>query len=57
MIHMGQKLLLSLTSGVIAGALFRLIGLPVPAPNTLAGVLGIVGLFLGYFFVERLKGH
>ncbi|MBI4063208.1 MAG: DUF1427 family protein [Elusimicrobia bacterium] len=54
---MGQKLLLSLTSGVIAGALFRLIGLPVPAPNTLAGVLGIVGLFLGYFFVERLKGH
>jgi len=29
-----------------------LLKLPVPAPQTLAGVMGIVGLFLGYVVVK-----
>lgn len=43
-----NELILSLAVGFAVGFLFRLVKLPVPAPPTLAGVLGIVGIFLGY---------
>ena len=46
--------LLALLTGIAAGALFRLLQVPIPAPPNLAGVLGIVGLFLGYRLVEYL---
>lgn len=46
--------LLALLTGLVAGALFRLLQVPIPAPPNLAGVLGIVGLFLGYRLVEYL---
>ena len=42
----------SLIAGLICGALFAGVGLPVPAPPTLAGVSGIVGLFLGYIIIK-----
>ncbi|QCC52059.1 XapX domain-containing protein [Halapricum salinum] len=45
---------LALLTGIAAGALFRLFQVPIPAPPNLAGVLGIVGLFLGYRLVEHL---
>mgnify|MGYP005863007869 CR=1 FL=1 len=38
----------ALVVGVIVGFVFQRLGLPVPAPNALAGVLGIVGIYLGY---------
>jgi XapX domain-containing protein len=38
----------SLAVGVVVGFLFARLGLPVPAPPVLAGVLGIVGIWLGY---------
>ena len=43
-----KTLILSLFSGGIVGLLFAAIRLPIPAPNTVSGILGIVGLFLGY---------
>lgn len=39
--------LLSLLTGFIVGALFTALKLPLPAPNALAGVMGIVGTYLG----------
>lgn len=45
---------LALLTGLVAGALFRLLQVPIPAPPNLAGVLGIVGIFLGYRIVEYL---
>jgi XapX domain-containing protein len=45
---------LALLTGLVAGAFFRLFQVPIPAPPNLAGVLGIVGLFLGYRIVEYL---
>lgn len=43
-----KEILLSLGTGAVAGILFAALRLPVPAPPTLAGLAGIVGLFLGY---------
>jgi len=49
-----QEILLSLLMGCVTGFLFSLFNLPVPAPPTLAGVMGIVGLFLGYILGQFL---
>jgi XapX domain-containing protein len=38
----------ALAVGVIVGLLFARLGLPIPAPPALAGVLGIIGIYLGY---------
>lgn len=43
---------MALATGFAVGAVFALLRVPVPAPPTLAGVLGILGLFLGYQFVK-----
>ncbi|MFW6018832.1 MAG: XapX domain-containing protein [Halapricum sp.] len=44
----------ALLTGLIAGAAFGFLNVPIPAPPNLAGVLGIVGIFLGYRAVETL---
>ena len=46
--------LLALLTGFLAGAAFAFVGVPIPAPPELAGVLGIVGIYLGFKTVEFL---
>lgn len=46
--------LLTLVAGFAVGAVFSLMGAPVPAPPTLTGVLGIAGLTLGYIVAARV---
>jgi XapX domain-containing protein len=46
-----MEVVLSLLTGLAVGALFALLKLPIPAPPTLAGVAGILGLFLGPLLV------
>lgn len=41
----------ALLTGLVAGALFAFFEVPIPAPPNLAGVMGIVGIFLGYKLV------
>ncbi len=43
---------LSLASGCVLGICFALIGLPIPAPPTLPGVLGVAGVFIGYLIAS-----
>lgn len=43
-----KDILLSLTTGAICGASFAFLKLPVPAPTVIPGLLGILGIFLGY---------
>ncbi|MCL6272108.1 DUF1427 family protein [Sansalvadorimonas sp. 2012CJ34-2] len=44
---------LATVTGVFIGVLFSWLKLPIPAPHGLAGVMGIVGLFLGrYAYLE-----
>jgi len=44
--------LVALLTGLVAGAVFALVSVPIPAPPETPGVLGIVGIFLGYRLVE-----
>ncbi len=47
---------LALLTGFAVGVLFTWLKLPIPAPPALAGVMGIVGVFLGrYAFLEVLS--
>lgn len=41
------EVFLALLAGFILGMIFCAIKLPLPAPPALAGVMGIVGIFLG----------
>lgn len=46
--------LLSLATGLITGFIFAAVKLPVPAPNALVGVAGILGITLGYLLFNKL---
>ncbi|HID09489.1 TPA: XapX domain-containing protein [Candidatus Micrarchaeota archaeon] len=49
-----QSLALAFFTGFVVGVVFRILKLPVPAPSTLEGILGIVGIFVGYLVVKTL---
>lgn len=49
------EVLISLVIGGLVGVIFSVISIPVPAPPTVAGVAGILGLTLGYMAVATLK--
>lgn len=38
----------ALAVGIVVGLIFSRLGLPIPAPPALAGVLGIIGIYVGY---------
>lgn len=42
----------ALLTGLFTGVLFGVLRAPIPAPPNLAGVLGILGIYLGYVLVE-----
>lgn len=44
----------SLGVGLVVGAIFSFVKLPIPAPISFSGVLGIVGIWLGYELVTKL---
>lgn len=43
-----RLILLSTLTGFVAGFVFSLFRLPIPAPPALAGIFGIIGIYLGY---------
>lgn len=47
-----QQLLLSLLTGAVLWAVFTLLKLPLPAPGALAGIVGIVWIYLWYVLVN-----
>ncbi|MFW6034654.1 MAG: XapX domain-containing protein [Halothermotrichaceae bacterium] len=47
-----KEIFLSLITGFIVGIIFSFFKLPIPAPPALAGVAGIVGIYLGYVFIK-----
>lgn len=52
---MGDYILPLITGGVV-GAVFAAAGATVPAPPNIPGVLGVVGITLGYMAVAHLRG-
>ena len=49
-----NRILLSTLSGLLVGGLFSWLDLPIPAPPTLSGVMGIVGIYLGFWLINSL---
>lgn len=45
--------ILALLTGFVTGALFELLQLPAPVPPELPGVMGIVGIYLGFKVVQH----
>jgi XapX domain-containing protein len=43
---------LATLTGMLTGAVFNVAGVPIPAPPNFAGVMGVVGVFLGYRLLE-----
>ncbi|MBY6037394.1 DUF1427 family protein [Fictibacillus nanhaiensis] len=41
-------ILLSLITGALVGFVFAMFKLPIPAPPALAGIMGIVGIYIGF---------
>jgi len=48
------EVVLATVTGLIAGAVFALVDVPIPAPPALAGVMGIFGIYLGFRLVQYL---
>lgn len=48
--------IIPLVTGALVGALFSAVGTYVPAPPNIQGVLGVVGITLGFMVVSQLKG-
>ncbi|PCR89570.1 XapX domain-containing protein [Natrinema ejinorense] len=47
-----QITVLALLTGLLTGALFRFFNVPIPAPPELPGIMGIVGIYVGYRIIE-----
>ncbi|MEC5188166.1 XapX domain-containing protein [Geobacillus thermodenitrificans] len=50
-----KEVVLALITGMVVGFLFTLSRLPIPAPPALAGVAGIVGVYLGMRLFQWLS--
>lgn len=42
----------ALLTGLLTGALFAFLKIPIPAPPELPGVMGIIGIYLGYKLIQ-----
>lgn len=49
-----KDIILTTITGIGVGAVFGIFKLPVPAPPVFAGVMGIVGLWIGYMLVGKV---
>ncbi|WP_034680158.1 XapX domain-containing protein [Caldalkalibacillus mannanilyticus] len=49
-----REVLLALLAGFLVGLLFKVLKLPLPAPPVLAGVMGVLGVYLGGLFADRI---
>jgi XapX domain-containing protein len=49
-----KEIFMTTITGAGVGAIFALFKLPVPAPPVFAGVMGIVGLWIGYMLVGKV---
>lgn len=49
-----KEIIMSTLTGSICGVVFALLKLPVPAPPVLSGVMGIVGLWIGYGLIHNI---
>lgn len=49
-----REIFLSLSTGILVGVVFAFVKLPIPAPQALSGIAGIVGIYLGFVGLNYL---
>lgn len=49
-----KEILMTTLVGAMVGGIFSAFKLPIPAPPVFAGLMGIVGLWIGYALVTRV---
>jgi XapX domain-containing protein len=49
-----RDVLMTTMVGAATGGIFSLFKLPIPAPPVFAGLMGIVGLWIGYAIVQAV---
>jgi XapX domain-containing protein len=49
-----REILMTTLVGAMVGGIFSAFKLPIPAPPVFAGLMGIVGLWIGYALVTRV---
>lgn len=49
-----RELILTTITGIGVGGVFSIFKLPIPAPPVFAGLMGIVGLWIGYALVQKV---
>lgn len=49
-----KDILLTTLVGTVVGGVFSAFKLPIPAPPVFAGLMGIVGLWIGYAVVTKV---
>ena len=47
-----NMMLIALAVGVVIGAVFKILKLPVPVPKDFAGIVGVIGMFVGSALVD-----
>ncbi|ELY44440.1 XapX domain-containing protein [Natronorubrum sulfidifaciens] len=47
-----ELIALGLLTGTLTGAFFALFDVPIPAPPELPGLMGIIGIYVGYKLVQ-----
>jgi XapX domain-containing protein len=48
-----KELFYTTITGIVVGGVFSIFKLPIPAPPVFAGLMGIVGLWIGYALVQK----
>ncbi len=47
-------ILLALVTGMTVGAIFASFKLPIPAPPELPGIMGIIGIYIGFKLISMI---
>jgi XapX domain-containing protein len=48
-----KELFFTTVTGIAVGGVFSIFKLPIPAPPVFAGLMGIVGLWIGYALIQK----
>jgi XapX domain-containing protein len=54
-IYVGRTEITALVVGVVTGALYSLLDLPIPAPNVLGGIMAIIFTYVGLVIVQMAR--
>jgi len=55
-VYIGRTEIVATIVGLVTGALYSWLNLPIPAPNVFGGILAIIFTFIGYVIIQKARG-